>query len=192
MIAKELVDGAPLWADIAVTDEDASKRLKKLFHQKNLEINIVRRGIRNIELYGALKNVVAMIIGYYEGKWYGASTLWLYMCKLFGEIKGIVKMLWGEDDIDFEDFSLWGDIIASCFWDSRNKYFWKLIGSGKTAEEALAILIQEKKRAEWFETLKGLKRLLIKKKEGFELTQQMIKIALKEEKITKKKTIWTK
>ena len=45
-------------------------------------------------------------------------------------------------------------MIATCFGNSRNKYFGKLVGSGKTSEEALGQLKEEKKHAEGFETLK--------------------------------------
>ena len=178
MIAKELVEDAPLWADIGILDEEAWKQLKALFQHKNLEINIVRRGIRNIELYGALKNVMSIILGYYEGKGYASSTLGYYMCNLIIEVRGIIKLLWGEEDLEFENYSFGGDIIASCFWDSRNKFFGKLLWSGKNVKEALEILAKDKKRAEWYETLKGLKKLLAKKKNGYPLIRQMMELTL--------------
>jgi glycerol-3-phosphate dehydrogenase (NAD(P)+) len=179
MIAKELVEGVPLWADIGVIDEETWKKLKNLFEHTNLEINIVRRGIRNIELYGALKNVMSIVLGYYEGKWYASSSLGYYMCNLIVEVRAIIKLLWGEEDLEFENYSFGGDIVASCFGDSRNKLFGKLLWSGKTVEEALAFMEKEKKRAEWYETLKWLKKLLGKKKASFPLISQMIQLTLK-------------
>lgn len=178
MIAQELVNDAPLGADIGIVDAQMWEKLKRIFQYKNLEIQIVDHGIKNIELYGALKNVMSIVLWYYEGKWYASSTLGYYTCNLLKETRGIIKLLWGEDDLAFDNYSFWGDIIASCFWESRNKYFGKLLWSGKTVEEALEMLAKEKKRAEGFETLKGIKKLLAKKKTGFPLIREIIRITL--------------
>jgi glycerol-3-phosphate dehydrogenase len=45
-------------------------------------------------------------------------------------------------------------MIATCFGNSRNKYFGKLVGGGMTPTEAYEQLKIEKKHAEGFETLK--------------------------------------
>ena len=56
------------------------------------------------------------------------------------------------------------DIIATCFWNSRNRYFWNLVWTWKTSFESYEILKSEKKHAEWFETLKWLKEIILKDK----------------------------
>lgn len=179
MIAKEVIEEAQLWVDIGIQNKKIWEKLKRLFEHKNMQIHLVHRWIKNIELYGALKNVCAIAMGYYEGKWYGSSTLGYYLCNILKEIKEIIIILGGDKNFEFLDYSLWGDIIATCFWDSRNRYFGKLVWSGKSVEEALSILVQEKKRAEWYETMKWLKKLLDKKEDKFPIIQYLLQIIIK-------------
>ena len=67
MIAGELVAGNPLGADIGVTDMSLGGELQQFFQSEKLAIHITPN-YKNTELYGALKNVFALYIGYLEGK----------------------------------------------------------------------------------------------------------------------------
>ncbi len=160
MIAKEVIDWKPLGAQIGINKWEVWERLKSLFEWTNLEVEITKGNIQNIELYSALKNVIALMIGYYEWQWYSASTLWYYFCKIYKEIDVLIHELGWDDGYDFSDFAVWGDLIATCFWDSRNKYLWKMIWSWMPPKEALEKLTSEKKRAEGYETLKGIYSLV--------------------------------
>ena len=66
MIASELVDGAPLGANIALSDRKDQTILQNLFHRKNLHIDFIDGSIRQIELMSALKNILALLVGYHE------------------------------------------------------------------------------------------------------------------------------
>ena len=79
--------------------------------------------------------------------------------------------------LDYGDFALGGDMIATCFGNSRNKYFGKLVGSGMTPLEAYAKLKEEKKHAEGYETLKGMKSF-IEGKGNFSELEKVIHIFL--------------
>lgn len=160
MIAKEVIEGKPLGAQIWVNKSEIGEKLQQLFIGTNLEVTVTLWGIQNIELYSALKNVIALMIGYYEGQWYSASTLWYYFCKIYKEIDVIIQELWWDDGYNFSDFAVWGDLIATCFWDSRNKYLWKMIWSWTSPKEALEKLTLERKRAEWYETLKWIYKIV--------------------------------
>jgi len=92
MLASELVYGAPLGADIGVNDLATGAILKELFCTKSLDVCIMEGNIKNIELYGALKNIFSMIMGYYEGKGYEGSTIAYYFCKYFGEFAELVEV----------------------------------------------------------------------------------------------------
>ena len=159
MIAQEMIDKKILWADIGVMDHSTGILLKELFESPLLSIHI-SESYKNIELFWALKNLIALYIGYLEGKWNGASTLGYYFCQIIDELKILLPLLWGSSDIRFSDFSLGWDLIATCFWDSRNRYLWKLLWSGKTPGDAMNKLISQNKRAEWYETLRGLSPLI--------------------------------
>jgi glycerol-3-phosphate dehydrogenase len=65
-------------------------------------------------------------------------------------------MLGGEKNLEYTSFAFTWDMVATCFWASRNRYFGQLVGKGKTPSEAYDILKSEKKHAEWYETLKGI------------------------------------
>ncbi len=177
MIASELVEWKKLWADIAVEDIEVWEKLKKLFESENLEINLVHSGVKNLELYGALKNVLAIIIWYYEWKWNQMSTLSFYFCKLYKELWKLIKLLWWEENINFTDYALGWDLITTCFWNSRNRYFWRLLWEGKSLNEVLEIFKKENKIAEGYETMKWV-YTLIKEKNNFEEIKKVCEIIL--------------
>ncbi len=178
MLASELVYGAPLGWDIWINEIETGDILKELFHTKALEISLKIGEVKNIELYGALKNIFSLIMGYYEGKGYEGSAISYFFCKYFDEFARLVEFCGGNNFTHFDTithfntFSLWWDLLTSCYWNSRNRYFWKLLGMGKRVQEIQEIMKQEKKTAEWFETYKGIYPL-IKDKEWFDITKQI-------------------
>lgn len=155
MIAGEVVDGKKLWADIACRNPQVGEVLKQLFESKTLEIHLTTY-VKNTELFWSVKNIFALYMGYLEWKKEEMSTIGYYFTKLLEELPYLLKKLGGESEIDFGNFALMGDLIATCFGNSRNRYFWNLVWAGKTPKEAEIILQQEKKHAEWYETLRGL------------------------------------
>jgi len=172
MIAQELVDEKQLWADIVCENETLWNELKKLFESNTLHIKVKIWHPKNTELYAALKNIVALILWYYEGQWAGASTLGYYFSTLLTEIKWVIELLhinslYEEDKYDFTDYALSGDLIATCFGASRNRLLWNMLGQGKNIEAALEELRSQKKIAEGYETLKWI-YTLTQWKEGFE------------------------
>lgn len=52
-----------------------------------------------------------------------------------------------------------GDLLTTCFGDSRNRYFGNLIGAGMPVKKALGKLEEEKKRSEGYLTIPGFKKL---------------------------------
>lgn len=159
MIASELVEARPLGADIGVSDLSIGSTLEEIFQSDTLTIRITSE-YKNVELYGALKNIFALYVGYLEGKGYGASTVGYHFSLLWHDMRKLIQLLGGSDALDYGDFSLGWDMIATCFGNSRNKYFGKLVWGGKTPLEAYAQLKEEKKHAEGFETLKGIKNFI--------------------------------
>jgi len=68
MLSFEVVSGKKISADLWVNDIEIWKKIVSLFENDNFNINL-SKNITNIELYGSLKNIMAIIIGYYEAKW---------------------------------------------------------------------------------------------------------------------------
>ncbi len=155
MIATELIAGAPLGATIGISDITISSRLHQLFSNPDVSISFSTH-YKNIELFGALKNIFAIHSGYLEGRWYAASTIGYSITRLYSELPILLTLLWGTDDIDFSDAALGGDLIATCFGESRNRYFGKLVWSGLSVWDALHQLHSEKKHTEWYETLRWI------------------------------------
>ena len=61
----------------------------------NIDFNVFYYDYGNIkttELYSSLKNIFAIIIGYYESKWLGMSSIWYYTCRVYKEIDQLEKM----------------------------------------------------------------------------------------------------
>ena len=172
MIATELVNWSYLWADLGIEDEKIWEDIKQIFKNDKLEINIVLGNTKNIELYWSLKNIIAIWVWYYEWKWYKASTLWYYLCKFYDELKSLIKLLWWSDNLEFSDFSLGWDLIATCFWDSRNRTFWKLLWQWKKIDEILDFLSSKNKIAEWYSTLKWIYKIT-KDKSNFPLINKI-------------------
>jgi len=154
MIASELVEWKMLWADIACSDEDVCETLKELFQSESLDIHMIVWDTKNTELYAALKNIIALILGYYEGLGQWASSRWYYLVKLLEEVSYLIAELGGNSDLEFGDYALWGDIIATCFGASRNRLLGNMLWEWMSIEDALAKLASQKKIAEGYETLK--------------------------------------
>lgn len=170
MLAFEVVAWKKIAADLGVTDIEIWKKISLLFKNDNFNINI-SKNITNIELYGSLKNIMAIIIGYYEAKQEWKSTIWMYFVDFLNESKQIISLYWWNNNLDFWYYSLGGDMIATCFWNSRNRYFWELLWLGNTAKQALEILEKENKHSEWYETLKAIYEK-VKDKPDFEITKK--------------------
>ena len=74
--------------------------LKDLFESDSLTIRITPE-YRNTELFGALKNIFAIYVGYLEGKGYGASTVGYHYCLLWADMKVLLPLLGGNTNIDY-------------------------------------------------------------------------------------------
>jgi len=159
MIAEELAYQNTLGADIVCEDFDAWSDLQKLFLSDSLDINLKIGNTKNTELYAALKNIIALILGYHEWRWAWASTRWYYFSKLLEETKGVIWLLGWDEEINFTDYALSGDLIATCFWSSRNRLLGNMLGQWKNISDALSELKAQNKIAEWYETLKWVYHL---------------------------------
>lgn len=163
MIASELVEEKILWAQIGCRNKEILEKLKSLFESDKLKINISNE-TKNIELIWSFKNIFALYMGYLEWTWLWMSSIWYYFCELYKELPVLLKSFSWEENIKFSDFSLGWDLIATCFWNSRNRYFWKLVWEGKSPSEVEQILKQEKKHAEWYYTIIWIKDIILQNK----------------------------
>ena len=174
MLASDVVKSQNIWADLGVSNLKLWQEINNLLSNKNFDIKI-SKNILNIELYWCLKNIMAIIIWYYEELWEWKSSIWKYFVDYLNECKQIISIYWWNQNLDFCYYSLGWDMIASCFGDSRNRYLWNLLWQGKKIDEALDILNRENKHSEWYETIKAVYEK-IKNENGFEITKKFYKI----------------
>jgi len=160
MIASEVVSGNFLWAIIAWEDLNYLQKLKEIFWVWNLDIKL-SLNYKNTEIIWSLKNIIAIYIWYLEYSWIKKSSISYYAVNLFEETKKLIVMLWWtlEENINTYDF-LW-DMIATCFWESRNRYLWSLLASWKSIDDSLEIMKNEKKHSEWYETFLWIKDIIL-------------------------------
>lgn len=160
MIAREVIDNAILWATLSWDNEEILLKIKDIFVSDKLDIKI-DFDYKNTELYGSLKNVVSIYIWYLEEKWYKKSSIWYYLVNIFSDLEKLIIILWWKKiNINSYDF-LW-DMIATCFWESRNRYLWILLAKWKNIDEAIQIMKSEKKHSEWYETILWIKDIILK------------------------------
>ncbi|MCR4716672.1 MAG: NAD(P)H-dependent glycerol-3-phosphate dehydrogenase [Lachnospiraceae bacterium] len=94
--------------------------------------------ILGIELGGALKNVIALAAGMLDGLKLGDNTKAALITRGTGEIARLGIAMGGKAET-FSGLSGMGDLIVTCTSvHSRNHNAGKLIGEGKTYEEAMA------------------------------------------------------
>lgn len=177
MIADEVFYHKELWAQIWYDDEKIWNTLKNFFENETLKIEITP-DYKNIELYWAFKNILALQIWYLEWKWLEFSSIWFYFCQLLKEIEKLIIDLGGKNDFKFSQYALWWDIIATCFWKSRNRYLWNIVWKWSDIKDAIEILKQEKKHAEWYETLKWVKKFIQENNKNYSEINKLIKIFL--------------
>jgi len=177
MIASELVEWNILGADIVIQNYGLGKDLEDLFGSDTLDINLLEGSVKNTELYSSLKNIFAIIIGYYEAQGLGMSSIGYYTCRVYKEIDELILLLGWTAWWSFSNYANWGDLIATCFGNSRNKYLWNLLWSGKTIEQVLEIMAAENKLSEWYATLQWIYPY-IKDRSWFEEMKKIWKLIL--------------
>lgn len=92
--------------------------------------------VKGVELGGALKNIIAFCAGVAAGIGLGGNTFAALVTRGLGELTRLGVALGGKKET-FYGLSGLGDLIVTCLSEhSRNRKAGKLIGQGKTLEEA--------------------------------------------------------
>jgi len=155
-IAGEMIRGDPLAAEIACRNEKISKWLQKVFSTKNFRV-YRNDDITGVEIAGALKNPLAIASGIACGLAFGASTIGALISRGSLEIKKLALTLGAkEKTFSFGGQAAMGDIMTSCFGNTRNKKFGELIVSEGSVEKALDIMEKEGKLVEGYFTSRAI------------------------------------
>ena len=133
--AEEVSIGIPTLMVVASKHDDILFDIQDSFMSPEFRI-YTSRDIRGVEIGGAFKNIIAFCAGVAAGLGLGDNSFAALITRGLGEIARLGVKLGGEKDTLYGLSGL-GDLIVTCLSEhSRNRRAGKLIGQGKTIEEA--------------------------------------------------------
>lgn len=178
--AEDLVNDAPLGADIACKNSIILRKLQEIFHSSTLRV-YSNTDLIGVEYAGAFKNVVAILAGIINGLGlpYGSETHMI--SRVAKEAKEIAVALGAKPHTFSMESQCWGnDLWMSCTGKSRNREFGRLIGSGLSPKEALKKLEKEHKLVEGYYTIEVIPGLCKKTKIKALILNEIYKIVYEE------------
>ena len=158
-IAQDLVNGAPLGAEIACEDIQTCNMLQILFSNERLRV-YPNLDIVGVEYAGAFKNIIAILAGIISGMGlpYGSETHFISMAAK--DAKHAALCLGAKEHTFSMESQSWGnDLWMSCTGNTRNRRFGGLIGEGANSANALDTLKKEHKLVEGYYTAKSIPNL---------------------------------
>lgn len=133
--AEEVSVAIPTVLVIASEHEDILTIVQDTFMCNQMRI-YTSTDVKGVELGGALKNIIAFCAGVAAGIGLGDNTFAALITRGLNELTRLGMELGGEKET-FYGLSGLGDLIVTCLSEhSRNRRAGKLIGQGKTLEEA--------------------------------------------------------
>lgn len=133
--AEEVSKAVPTAMVIASEDEKIANELRDIFMNENLRV-YTSKDIKGVELGGALKNIIAFCAGVAAGIGLGDNSFAALITRGLCEISRLGVALGGKYET-FYGLTGLGDLIVTCLSEhSRNRTAGKIMGQGKTLEEA--------------------------------------------------------
>lgn len=118
--AKELIINSKAGLTLATKDEKTKELILKLFKDTNVEIEVIDDYI-GLELYGVIKNVLAILMGSLSSKYRGDSTNAYYLTKIYNFAKDLVTKLGGKESTS-TCYGALGDILLTCNSKTSRNY----------------------------------------------------------------------
>ena len=133
--AEEVSSSIPTVLVVASQHEEVLKKIQDTFMCEEMRI-YTSKDVKGVELGGALKNIIAFCAGVAAGIGLGDNTFAALITRGLNELARLGIALGGEQET-FYGLSGLGDLIVTCLSEhSRNRRAGKLMGQGKTLEEA--------------------------------------------------------
>ncbi len=133
--AEEVSIAIPTALVIASQEQEIIDMVQDTFMNEHMRI-YASNDVKGVELGGALKNIIAFCAGVASGIGLGDNTFAALITRGLVEITNLGVALGGKRET-FYGLSGLGDLIVTCLSEhSRNRRAGKLIGQGKTLEEA--------------------------------------------------------
>lgn len=118
--AKELIVNSKAGLTLGSKDEKTKELMLKLFKDTNVEIEVIDDYI-GLELYGVIKNVLAILMGSINSKYQGDSTNAYYLTKIYNFAKDLVTKLGGKESTS-TCYGALGDILLTCNSKTSRNY----------------------------------------------------------------------
>lgn len=133
--AEEVSIAVPTVLVMASKEDEVIDLVQETFMSETMRI-YTSKDVKGVELGGALKNIIAFCAGVAAGIGLGDNSFAGLITRGLGEIARLGVELGGQKET-FYGLSGLGDLIVTCLSEhSRNRRAGKLIGQGKTLEEA--------------------------------------------------------
>ena len=135
-LALEIVRGIPTAAIVSFAEEEVADRVRMIFNCSTFRV-YRSTDVTGVELAGALKNVIAVAAGVSDGLGYGDNTKGALLARGLKEIIALGTAL-GANPETFLGIAGIGDLVATATSPlSRNYRLGKLVGQGKSTQDAL-------------------------------------------------------
>lgn len=159
-IAKDLFQHEPLGIDVACENKKALGQVVALLESDNLSV-YPTTDLLGVEYASAFKNVVAILAGIVNGLGFSYGSETHIISRLAQSIGDILVSHYGASPKTFSIGSQsWGsDLWMSCTGNTRNREFGILLGSGKSAKDAIEYMHSQRKTVEGINTIKILDKL---------------------------------
>jgi glycerol-3-phosphate dehydrogenase (NAD(P)+) len=136
-LAREVMEGTPAAAVIAIEDEDAAESIQDALMDPTFRV-YRNTDVTGCELAGALKNVMAIAAGMAKGLGFGQNTLAALITRALAELTRLGTALGGSSDT-FAGLAGMGDLIATCESDnSRNNRVGMALARGQKLDTIVA------------------------------------------------------
>ena len=159
--AVDMIKKVPLGLSLASKNKATINIMKKTLQNEYLKL-IPTNDILGVEMYGAIKNVIAIAGGMIDGMGYPESTKCMFITKSLKDIVNLIYEMGGNKKTILTYAGI-GDLLLTCnSVKSRNYSFGKMIGEG--IDKKLIDEYKENTTIEGLYTLKSIYNLICKKK----------------------------
>ena len=159
--AVDMIMKVPLGLSLASKNKSTISIMKKTLQNEYLKL-IPTGDIFGVEMYGAIKNVIAIAGGIIDGMGYPESTKCMFITKSLNDIVNLIYEMGGNKKTILTYAGI-GDLLLTCnSVKSRNYSFGKMIGNG--TDKSVINEYMENTTIEGLYTLKSIYDLIHRKK----------------------------
>jgi glycerol-3-phosphate dehydrogenase (NAD(P)+) len=140
-LAKEIMEGQPAAAVVAIADMVIAAELQRIFTRPTLRV-YTNPDVVGCEVSGVVKNVIAIASGMAAGMGFGDNTRATLITRGLAEMTRL-GLAMGSDGFTFAGLAGMGDLIATCSsTQSRNNTVGRRLGEGEAISDITASMTQ--------------------------------------------------